>query len=462
MTGGEWADVIDDPALRSEAGAEAMVGASLQRIAETQREINAYITVRGADALADARAVDSNRTRGTVAGPLAGLPVAVKDNIDTAGLRTTAGSAFLADRVPEHDAESVRRLKAAGAVVVGKTALHEFAYGVTTINPHYGPARNPWDLDRIPGGSSGGSGAALGADTCLLALGTDTGGSVRIPAALNNVSSLRATTGAISTRGSFPVSSSLDTIGPMARSLSDVAALFEVLAGFDPADPWAVEHPLGAPIDVRGLRVGLPAEFFFEDVEPSIESAVRLAAQQLRELGAEVRTVSVPGASEAVHTANRLIRAEALSVHAERMATQPERFGEDVRRRLDLGYQVTGVEVAGAVREMHEWRARMLAVFERLDVILTPTTNSVAPLIADSEMIATTARLTRFTYAWSLAGMPAVSVPCGSSAEGLPIGMQLAAAPWQDRVALRAGVAYQAATDWHRRRPALATAARRL
>lgn len=455
MTGEEWVALIDEPGQRAEVSAEAMVATALERIAATQPEINAYITVCGDDALAEARAVDARRARGEAIGPLAGLPVAVKDNIDTAGIQTTAGSAFLAGRVPERDAEAVRRLRAAQAIIVGKTALHEFAYGVTTNNPHYGPARNPWDPDRIPGGSSGGSGAALGADTCLLALGTDTGGSVRIPAALNNVSSLRATFGAISTRGSFPVSASLDSIGPMARSLDDVAALYEVLVGYDAADPWAVEHPLAAAPDLRGLRIGLPTEFFFEDVEPAIDSAVRTAAEQLGELGADVRPVSVPGASEAVHTANRLIRAEALSVHAERMATDPERFGEDVRRRLDLGYAITGVEVALAIRAMREWRARMLAVFEGLDVILTPTTNAVAPLIVESELIATTAKLTRFTYAWSLAGMPAVSVPCGSSADGLPIGMQLAAAPWHDRVALRAGVAYQATTSWHRRRPAL-------
>lgn len=451
-----WLELVDRPEARAQAGAEAMVAAALDRIEASQPVLNAYVTVRGDAALAEARALDARAAGGEAPGPLAGLPVAVKDNIDTAGTRTTVGSAFFADRVPDRDAEVVRRLRAAGAVVVGKTALHEFAYGVTTNNPHHGPARNPWDPDRIPGGSSGGSGAALGADTCVLALGTDTGGSVRIPAALNNVSALRATMGAISTRGSFPVSASLDTIGPMARSLADVARLFEVLAGYDPADPWAVEHPLApGPPDVRGLRVGLPAEFFLEDVEPDIEAAVRAAAEQLRELGADVRTVPVPGASDAVHTANRLIRAEALSVHAERLATAKERFGEDVRRRLELGTEITGVEVATAIREMREWRTRMLAVFADLDVILTPTTNAVAPRIAESEMIATTARLTRFTYAWSLAGMPAVSVPCGLSRDGLPIGMQLAAAPWHDRVALRAGIAFQAATDHHRRRPAL-------
>ena len=453
----DWLRVVDDPASRATRSAEALVQASLHRIAAVEPALNAFITVRAEQALAEARALVEQA--GGRAGPLAGLPVAVKDNIDVAGTRGTAGSAFWAERVPDHDAETVRRLRAAGAIVVGKTALHEFAYGVTTNNPHFGPARNPWDPSRIPGGSSGGSGAALGADACLLALGTDTGGSVRIPAALNGVSALRPTFGAISTRGTCPVSASLDTVGPMARALTDVAVLFEVLAGFDPADPWAVEHPLapagGSPDDLAGVRIGLPGEFFFEDVEPDIERAVRAGADGLAALGADVREIAVPGTAEAVSTANALIRAEALSVHAERMATAPERFGEDVRRRLELGRDVTGVEVALDLRRMREWRAELLAVFAGVDLVLTPTTNTVAPPVEGSEMIETTARLTRFTYAWSLASLPAVSVPCGSSAGGLPIGMQLAAAPWHDRVALRAGIAFQAATDWHRRRPPL-------
>ncbi len=452
-----WTALVDDPGRRGEAGAEAMVRAALERIEATQPAVNAYVTVRAEAAIGEARALDAGGAG--AGGPLAGLPGGVKDNIDVAGARGTAGSAHWADRVPRADAEAVRRLREAGAIVVGKTGLHEFAYGVTSNNPHFGAVRNPWDPSRIPGGSSGGSGAALGADTCLLALGTDTGGSVRIPAALNGVSALRPTHGAISTRGTFPVSASLDTVGPMARALADVAVLFEVLAGHDPQDPWAVDHPLapaeGAADDLAGLRIGVPDTFFFDGVEPAIERAVRAAAEELARLGADVEEVSVPGAHDAVGTANDLIRAEALSVHLDRLATAPERFGEDVRRRLELGRDVSGVDVAQAVRRMREWRVELAGVFAGVDLLLTPTTNAVAPPIATSEMIETTRRLTRFTYAWSLAGMPAASVPCGASEEGLPIGMQLAAAPWRDRTVLRAGIAFQGATDWHRRRPAL-------
>jgi aspartyl-tRNA(Asn)/glutamyl-tRNA(Gln) amidotransferase subunit A len=449
---------IDDPAVREEAGAEAMVQAALARIAAVEPRINAYISVRAEAALAEAREIDARRERGDAVGPLAGLPVAVKDNIDVAGWPSTAGSAFLADRVPDTDAEVVRRLRAADAVVVGKANLHELAYGATTNNPHYGASRNPWDPSRIPGGSSGGSGAALGADACVLALGTDTGGSVRIPAALNGVSALRPTYGSVSTRGTVPVSASLDTVGPMARSIRDVAALHAVLRGYDRADPWAIEGPAataptGLDEGADGLRIGVAGGFFEEDVEPDVTRLVRAAADRFAELGAAVEDVVVDGVAEAVETSNLLIRAEALSVHLDRLEREPDSFGEDVRRRLELGRHVTGVDAARAVATMRRWRVRMLELFDGLDLVLLPTTPGTAPLVADSEMIATTARLTRFTYPWSLAWLPACSVPCGIDGRGLPVGVQLVGAPWRDDMVLRAAAAYQDATDWHRRRP---------
>jgi aspartyl-tRNA(Asn)/glutamyl-tRNA(Gln) amidotransferase subunit A len=455
--------LIDTPSARSGVGAERLLEAVLARIAREQPRLNAFITTTGELARADARRVDERREHGEVAGPLAGLPIAVKDNIDVAGAAATRGSSFFRDRVPERDAEVVHRLRAAGAVIVGKLALHEFAYGATTNNPHYGACRNPWDPDRIPGGSSGGAGAAVGADLCLGALGTDTGGSVRIPAALNGVSALRPTYGAVSNRGVFPISASLDTVGPVARSVADVARIFAVVAGYDRADPWAVEHPLDDPRahlhdGAAGLRIGLPTSFFFDDLEPAIERNTHAVAERLAALGADVVEVDVPGAERAVDAATLLIRAEALALHRGRLDAEPERFGEDVRRRLELGRDISGADVADAIARMREWRAFMLTVFDDVDVVLTPTTNATAPRIDDAEMIATTARLTRFTYAWSLASMPAVSVPCGLDERGLPTGAQLAAAPWRDAVALRCGHALQSVTSWHRARPPLVDA----
>jgi aspartyl-tRNA(Asn)/glutamyl-tRNA(Gln) amidotransferase subunit A len=458
MTADELRRLVDDPAARAEVSAVELAEGVLERIAALQPVTNAYITVTADLARADARRVDERRARGEPVGPLAGLPVALKDNIDVAGVPGTRGSDWFRDRVPERDAEVARRLRAAGAVIVGKTTLHEFAYGATTNNPHYGACRNPWDPDRVPGGSSGGSGAALGADQCLAALGTDTGGSVRIPAALNNVSALRPTYGVVSNRGVFPISASLDTVGPMARTIADVAAVFATIAGYDRDDPWAIEHPYDDPLatldrGVAGLRIGLPSTFFFDGVEPDIERNVRAAAAVLADLGADVREVDVPGAEHAVDTATLLIRAEALALHRERLAADPGRFGEDVRRRLELGREISGADVAAAIARMRAWRVEMLRVFDGVDLLLTPTTNATAPRIDDSEMIATTAQLTRFTYAWSLAWMPAVSVPSGLDARGLPTGVQVAAAPWRDAVALRAGHAFQRVTGHHRARP---------
>jgi aspartyl-tRNA(Asn)/glutamyl-tRNA(Gln) amidotransferase subunit A len=457
MAQGGLTQVIDDPAARSQAGAESMVESALARIARVEPQLNAFISVRAEEALAEAREIDARRGRGEAVGALAGLPVAVKDNIDVAGLPTTAGSAFL-NHVAGTDAEVVRRLRAADAVVIGKTNLHEFAYGVTTNNPHHGPGRNAWDPSRIPGGSSGGSGAALGADACVLALGTDTGGSVRIPAALNGISGLRPTYGSVSTRGTVPVSASLDTVGPMARSIRDVAALHDVLRGYDRADPWAVDGPRAAPQPMldegaAGLRIGVAGGFFDEDVEPDVTRHVRAAAERFAELGADVDDLVIDGAAEAVATTNLLVRAEALSVHVDRLEREPERFGEDVRRRLESGRDVTGVDAVRAIAAMRRWRMRMLEHFDAVDVILLATTPGTAPPIAGSEMIATTARLTRFTYPWSLAGLPACSVPCGIDGQGLPVGLQLLGAPWHDDVVLRAAAAYQDATDWHRLRP---------
>lgn len=435
-----------------------MVGAALKRIEQIDPTLNAFISVRGEEALREARRIDEARAQGRSVGPLAGLPIAVKDNIDVAGTAATAGSLILADRVPADDAEAVRRARAAGAVVVGKTSLHEFAYGVTTNNPHYGPGRNPWDPTRIPGGSSGGSGAALGADACLLALGTDTGGSVRIPAALNGVTALRPTFGAVSVRGTLPVSASLDTVGPMARCARDVAALFSAIAGYDQQDPWATDGPLRDPLaglegGVDGVGVAILTDFLGEDVEPEVRIAVRDAAEVLAGLGVDLVEIKMPGAAVAAERANRLIRAEALSVHLEDLDSTPERFGEDVRRRLELGREISGVEVARAIAAMRAWRVEMLDHFDRHALILTPTTSEGAPPIAGSEMIETTARLTRFTYPWSLAGLPAMSVPCGFDASGMPIGMQLVAAPWRDDLLLAAAAAFQRETDWHSRRP---------
>jgi aspartyl-tRNA(Asn)/glutamyl-tRNA(Gln) amidotransferase subunit A len=445
---------------RGEIGSAPLTGAYLERIERHDAELRSFVTVCAGTALDAARAADAALERGEPPRPLHGLPVAVKDNVDTAGVRTTVGSRFFAANVPERDAEVARRLREAGAVLLGKTQLHEFAFGATTQNPHHGACANPWDRSRIPGGSSGGSGAALAADLCALALGTDTGGSVRIPAALDGVSGIRPTLGGVSVRGVFPVAWSLDTVGPMARSVDDVARAFAVLAGHDPEDPVSVDRPAddvlpGLGLGAAGVRVGVPGSFYRAEVEPEVARAVDAAVGTLAALGAQVEEVDLPGAEDALEAANTVVRAEALAIHRERLEAAPDEYGEDVRRRLALGAGGRGTDYAAARQTGRIWRRTVESAFRRVDVVVSPATAIVAPIAAAADMIETTLRLIRFTQGWSLAGVPVLALPCGFSADGLPIGLQLAARWWDERTLFRLGAAYQSATDWHLRAPAL-------
>lgn len=460
MTSNELWSLIDDPDRRTAVSAVELADAFLERIEETQSTVRAFITVTHDLARADAKRVDRERERGRPL-PLDGMPVGIKDNIDVGGARRTVASKFFESYVPEEDAEVVRRLRDAGAVIVGKTFLHEFVFGATCTNPFYGQCRNPWALDRIPGGSSGGSGAALAADLCIGALGSDTGGSVRIPAHLNGASGLRPTFGTVSNRGTFPISWTFDTVGPMARSMHDVARLYAVMRSYDSFDPRAAPYPRVDPLEalergIDGVRIGVPEEFFFDGLGRDIGHLVRAAADDLAGLGGDVFELSLPGVEEAYEICTLMIRADALALHRERLDEHPELFGDDVRERLTLGEAIKGWEYARMVERMYEWRRDMRLRFQtEVDLILTPTANAAAPPIEGAEMIATTAQLTRFTYPWSLAHMPAISIPCGFTSSGLPIGVQLGADHYQEALLFRAGVAYQGITDWHRRRPAL-------
>jgi len=457
--------LVDDPAIRRDVSAVELVESVLARIDRHGDRLAAFITVMPEAALAQAREVDQRRAREGRAGALDGLPIALKDNIDVAGVRCTAGSAWFADRVAARDAEVTRLLRDAGAVIVAKTNMHELAYGATTVNPHFGACRNPWDLTRVPGGSSGGSGAALGADLCFAALGTDTGGSVRIPAALNGVTALRPTYGSVSNRGVLPISPSLDTVGAMARSAVDVASVAGVLAGFDLRDPYAVAppavaarlHPVGsadnADRPLEGLRVGVARGFFFAGVADSVAANARAAGDILSELGASTSEIDTSAAERARDDAAELIRAEALALHEERLSERGDEIGADVRERFELGRDSTGVQVARALDRMRHWQAHMREAFEDVDVILTPTTPDVAPRGEDGHMIALTAALTRFTYPWSLAWLPAISFPSGLDGQGLPTGVQLAAAPWRDGLLLDVAREFQRVTSFHFQRP---------
>jgi len=460
LTDEDLSRLIDEPALRAELSAVEVAQAFLDRIGRENETLNALIGVTGDLALQDAARVDSARRAGRRT-PLDGLPVVIKDNIDVAGIAATSGSPLYEHHVPRRDAESVRRLREAGAVVLGKSNLHELAYGATCNNPFFGAVRNPWDLERIPGGSSGGSGAAVAADLCIAALGTDTGGSVRLPAAFTGISGIRPTSGRVSNDGVCPVSWSLDTVGPMARSVEDVARIFDIIADHDPRDPRSLQDAAaGLPHrEAARLRIGVPSNFFFDGLEPEIERSVRAALDVMVDLGARLVDVVLSGIEDANRACTTIIRSEALAFHGERCRTTPELFGTDVLARLRRGESLTGIDVARAIQGMYEFQQSLRTVFERVDVIAAPTVAVLPPRIDESEALNAAGTLVKLTYPWSVAQLPAMSVPCGMSSGGLPIGVQLVAPRFAEARLFAIGREFQRATEWHRARPRMREAA---
>lgn len=438
----------------------------LNNIERFDSVVNAFISVLAESALREAESIDRAREQGAVSGLLAGVPISVKDCIDVAGTPCTNGSTFFADYVPEIDALVVQRLRQAGAVILGKTNLHEFAYGSTTQNPHYGSTRNPWDLDRIPSGSSGGAGASVAAQMCVGAVGSDTGGSVRTPAAINGVSGLRPSMGSIPMTGSFTrICPAIDTVGPLGESVEIVARMFAVMAGYDDDDLYSVrrEQPdfLGSLDNgIKGIRIGLPQKFFLEDLEEGVGSAVEASAQRLAALGADIVEIELEGAEYAQQSVMPMVWADAYEYHRERVESAPEKFGRDVLDRILLGRDITGRDYAAALRARERWNRTVDRTLEQVDVILTPTTPITAPLVEESsDMLSTTHHLTRFTYLFSWAGLPGLSVPCGFTSAGMPIGMLLNGRPWEETLLFQIGHSYQNDTDWHSRRPPLLNAA---
>ena len=443
------------------ASAEAAVAKCVANIEKWNPHINAMISLQAEVALEAGRRADEQRRLGRSIGLLHGVPVLVKDNIDTAGLRTTYASGFFKDHIPAEDATVVKRLRDAGAIILGKVTLHEFAFGVRSSNPVIGQCRNPWNLERIPGGSSGGSGAAIAAGMAPLALGTDTGGSVRIPASLNGISGLRPTVGRVSNHGCLPVSPTHDTIGPMARAVTDVARLFTVMAGFDPADHVSERRPVPNVLadmhtGIQGLRIGIPENHYFDGLEPEVAQAVEQAIRELQSLGAVMVPVTLPGAQTAHAHATAMIYSDACAVHEERLAQSDERWSPATLERMQMGLSYSGLDYARAMRAREAWCRTLEGVFNTVDIVLSPTSPTVAPLIEDRRsLFEATRAVTQNTYAGAFGRLPGLSVPCGFSSDGLPIGLMLEAAPWCEAALFRTGVAYQSQTDWHLRQPAL-------
>lgn len=425
--------------------------AHLERIQQLDRQLNSFITLTPELALQQALQAETEIRRGDYRGALHGIPLGLKDLFETQDIRTTAGSTFFSDYTPETDAAVVQKLKEAGAVILGKLNMHEIALGVTNENPHYGDCCNPWDLQCITGGSSGGNAAALAAGLCMGALGSDTGGSIRIPSSFCGVVGLKPTYGRVSLRGVIPLSWNLDHAGPMARCVKDTAILLQVIAGFDSQDAWSIDIPvedyLAIPSeDLRGWRVALASDSYFTDsdvVGGDVLAAMRQVGLVFDSLGAHVEEVAFPNAREAAMANGLMTPSDAAAFHHQRLAENPQGFGGDVLKRLQTGAAYSSTEYSLARRMQTILRCQFNEFLNDFDLLLAPTTPITAPLRGATDPFDRPRLLTRFTSPFNLTGLPALSIPCGWSDKKMPIGLQIISKAWAERYILSAGELYE-------------------
>jgi aspartyl-tRNA(Asn)/glutamyl-tRNA(Gln) amidotransferase subunit A len=444
-----------------------LTDACIERAEALEGRLNAYLTRTFEGARVEAKTAGEEIADGRYRGALHGIPFAFKDIYETAGVRTTAGSRLRDDYVPAEDARTVELLKQAGVVMLGKLNLHEWAMGGTNVNEYYPTPRNPWDITRITGGSSGGSAAAIAAGYCYGTLGTDTRGSIRIPAALCGISGLKPTYGRVSIRGIVPLNWSLDHSGPMARTAEDCAILLNCIAGLDDRDPTSADVPvpdysasLASPVPGRNwlsnVRIGVPRNFFFDaDVlDSQITEAIEVAKESLSELGADLVEIDFPEPLE--FAASGAFFAEALAYHEARFQEQPELYGEAIRNRLTTNASISGVDYVRNRYQQLELQTEVRRLFRDVDLFLTPTSVIPAPTIDSVDVSASSPTLLgRNTSPFNILGIPTISVPCGLTSDGLPIGLQLSGRWWEEGLVLRAAHAYQQVTDWHKRFPPL-------
>jgi aspartyl-tRNA(Asn)/glutamyl-tRNA(Gln) amidotransferase subunit A len=438
---------------RKEVSPVELTQACLDRIEELNPALNAFITVTAEAALAEARAAEIEIARGEWRGPLHGIPIAIKDLIDTAGVPTTAASGVYQDRLPAADAEVVRRLRQAGAVILGKNNLHEFAYGASSLVSFFGDVHNPWNAAHIAGGSSGGSAAAVAAGLCYAAIGTDTAGSVRLPAALCGCVGIKPTYGRVSSRGVIPLSWSLDHVGPLAASVGDAAVVLQAIAGYDRLDinsaDVAVADYVSASSAVHGeaLRMGIPRAYFYDELDDEVRAAVEEALAVIRTLVAEIREIRIE-----IPTDRVVQNAESYAVHAENVARSPELYQPETLRRIRCGADISAVESIRCRQELDLERRRARDIFAEVDLLVTPTTPKPAPAISDLKKDPEALRpaeiiLLRNTRPFNVWGLPAISVPCGLTKSGLPIGLQIAGPHWREDLVLGLAHAYEQAVN---------------
>lgn len=415
----------------------------LERIEEVNPKLNAYITVLHDEALEAARLAENEIANGNWKGPLHGIPIGLKDIIYTQNCKTTLGSEIYRDYVPEYDAAVTEKLKQAGAIIIGKLNTHQFAYGPTGDRSYFGAVKNPYDRTKITGGSSSGSGAAVAAALCFAALGTDTGGSIRIPSACCGIVGMKPTFGRVSKYGVYPLSWTLDHIGPMTRTVSDNALLLNELAGFDERDPYSVKADeedftrlLGQ--EIKGSVIGVPSSFYFENVDPEVENKVRKALEVFERLGAEVRVVDLPDMQKISLAQLITIQSESYALHREVLHESAEQYEQEVRERLLLGEGLKAYEYVQAQQFKRLAKQEFLNVLEKVDVLVTPTLPIPAPDIDQREVTingkteTVRSALTRLTGPTNFTGLPSISLPCGFSESGLPIGMQIIGRPFDE------------------------------
>ena len=436
--------------------------AFLDRIEATDDRLHSYIIVLKEQALDDARLAEAEIRRGDYKGPLHGIPFALKDLYDTAGVTTTAGSKGYIDRGPAEDATTTARLKAAGGILLGKLAMHEFALGGPDFTTPFPPARNPWNLDHITGGSSSGSGSAVASGQAMAALGSCTGGSIRGPASLCGIVGLKATYGRVSRAGVVTLSWSQDHCGPMTWTVEDTAYMMQALAGYDPKDPTTSTAPvpdysLSLREDIKGLTIGVPRHFFFaphENVNPEVVATVENGLKVLEGLGANLQEVTIPSL-EYVRAANSVIMlSEAFAFHEKNLRTRPHDFGEMVRARFRIGGMFSASDYVQSQRVRKLVNREFAAVLQKVDVLVTPTMTQPAAAFEGYDATSPV-RGPSFTAPFNLTGLPAISVPCGFTASGLPVGMQIAGKPFDEPGVIRAAYAYQQEARWFEQRPSI-------
>ena len=427
--------------------------AALARIERLNSTLRTFITVTAEAALEKAAQADEELAGGRDCGPLHGIPMAVKDLFFTRGVRTTAGSLLYRDFVPDHDAAVVERLERAGAVMMGKTNMHELAYGITSENPHFGVVRNPWNVEHSPGGSSGGSGAAVAAGMVYAAMGSDTGGSIRIPASFCGTVGLKPTYGRVSRYGAFPLAWSLDHMGPLARSVRDAAAVFDAIAGHDRRDAASSRHPVvetvpEAGCSIRGVRIGFPQNFFFDRLDADVESSVRGALARAESLGAVVVPVRLPD-MEAVAAVGRVILLCEASAMMEPQLHNRGQFGADVLALLDQGRLLAATDYIQAQRLRKKMQREFSAVWRQVDCLIAPATPTAAPRVGEKKVrlggYEEDVRIvaTRLVRGFNVLGLPSLAMPCGLSAAGLPVGLQIVGPAMEEALILRVGAAME-------------------